>query len=352
MAPRITTSNIRCITVVEGNSLDGSRLTFIPSDPEDARFTPDGAIRTNDGKIDVEAYRDLMPAFAGEPAPDAHPYPDRPGVRAGEIVPRGMRTWDDQRAGNLSNNGAGWIVSRSSKVEGKKRKVVQHSNLWELADGFLLARLQRELWMLGIPVRQLHIDNIQVSSARITNTAPPKRYRLRSKTADVPWDSTSTTAGFRHAPTKKRANSSSAQDQPAQKRRMHVGRARDMDHDVAHVGSTSAVAAQSSEIARVEALPVATPTKQRSRTMQKSVRSTHKRPRQDSTGPASLQSSRKELSAPLKTPEQQLLQNDRLNTILERFRARIQLKEKERIEKEMEAANVKGSDTTVVSSEG
>jgi len=137
MAPRRAASKGRCLAVAENNGSDEARLGFIPADPEDTRLTLDGAILNTDGKINVEAYRDLMQAFAGEPQPDMHPYPDRPGVRIGEAVARGLRIWDDLRAGNPFNNGAGWIASRSTKIDGKKREVVQHSDLRKLAHGFL-----------------------------------------------------------------------------------------------------------------------------------------------------------------------------------------------------------------------
>merc|ERR1740129_1974196 len=92
----------------------------IPPDPEDERLTVDGLVLDGSGKVEVCAYEDLKPCFAGEAPPDQHPYPDKPGVRHGEKIPRGLKIWDDVRAGATDKDGAGWIAVRVSKDEGKK----------------------------------------------------------------------------------------------------------------------------------------------------------------------------------------------------------------------------------------
>jgi len=128
-------------------------LADLPADPEDARLTIEGAVLAADGKLDVAAYEDLHSQFAGEPSPALHPNPDRPGVRKGEQVPQGMRTWDDLRAGAKGGkDGAGWIAVRNRKGEPKKEKWfnIRTCGSWRLA--FLLARLQRELFERGIGV--------------------------------------------------------------------------------------------------------------------------------------------------------------------------------------------------------
>eukprot|EP00927_Polykrikos_kofoidii_P023098 TRINITY_DN2137_c0_g1_i2.p1 TRINITY_DN2137_c0_g1~~TRINITY_DN2137_c0_g1_i2.p1 ORF type:complete len:362 (-),score=68.04 TRINITY_DN2137_c0_g1_i2:310-1332(-) len=122
------------------------QLGFIPADPEDARLTVNGAKVLEDGKIDISAYEDLMSCWAGEPSPGDHPHPEHPGVRANEPIPKGLRIWDDLRAGAEKKDGAGWIAVRCSKRDGKKEKWfnIRTCGSWRLA--FLLARLQRSLW--------------------------------------------------------------------------------------------------------------------------------------------------------------------------------------------------------------
>jgi len=130
--------------VAEDDLLLGEPMDF-PDDPVDPRFTLDGAALDKDAKIDLSAYTEFMSSFAGEPLPELHPYPDRPGVRAGEEVPRGMRMWDSVRMGRATDS-AGWIAARSRKNEPKKEKGfnVRVLGSWRLA--FLLARLQHNLW--------------------------------------------------------------------------------------------------------------------------------------------------------------------------------------------------------------
>jgi len=125
----------------------------LPPVPEDPRLTVGGAVLGPDGKLDVGAYEDLHTYFAGEPAPPKHPMPEKPGVRVGEDVPKGLRTWDDLRAGAAGKDGAGWIAVRARKNEPKKEKWfnIRTCGSWRLA--FLLARLQRELFERGVGIR-------------------------------------------------------------------------------------------------------------------------------------------------------------------------------------------------------
>merc|ERR1719215_2519861 len=70
-----------------------------------------------------------------------------PGVRRGERIPKGLRVWDDIRAGNTDKDGAGWVAVRSaSQLEKKKEKWfnIRSCGSWRMA--FLLARLQRLSW--------------------------------------------------------------------------------------------------------------------------------------------------------------------------------------------------------------
>lgn len=121
-------------------------LGFIPADPADLRLTVAGAVCDSQGKIDIEAYEDIMKCWEGEPAPQNHPNPHHPGVRPGEQVLKGMRIWDDVRAGCTGKDGAGWIAAKSSKHLGKKEKWfnIRTCGSWRLA--FLLAKLQHQVW--------------------------------------------------------------------------------------------------------------------------------------------------------------------------------------------------------------
>lgn len=123
-----------------------------PADPEDPRLTIAGIVLekaskwSGGGKIDVDAYRDLFTCFRGEPAPDQQPDAENPGVRRGEKIPKGLRIWDDVRAGCDEKDGAGWIASRTSKHDGSQTKWfnIRQCGSWRMA--YLLARLQRLYW--------------------------------------------------------------------------------------------------------------------------------------------------------------------------------------------------------------
>ena len=74
-----------------------------------------------------------------------------PGVRDGEEVPSGLKTWNDAEArksgkSGAMKNGAGWIAEyKSSKKQNQSRWFnVRTWGSWRLA--FLLAKLQRQLW--------------------------------------------------------------------------------------------------------------------------------------------------------------------------------------------------------------
>lgn len=159
-------------------------LGFIPADPDDARLTFAGAIYGQDGKLDLSAYQELTVHYRGEPPPQSHPCPDKPGVRRGETVPKGMRLWDDIRAGSKEGKtGAGWIAVFNSKRERKKERWfnIRSCGSWRFA--FLLARLQLEVWERGaIRPSQGPIATPQRKRATEagddTTTAKTKRRRL------------------------------------------------------------------------------------------------------------------------------------------------------------------------------
>jgi len=122
------------------------QLSYIPADPEDPRLQLSGAVCTQDGKLDVAAYEDLQECYKGEPPPEKHPDLAHPGVRKGEVIPKGLRIWDDVERGSQRRDGAGWIAMHSSKLTGKTEKWfnIRTCGSWRLA--FVLARLQRALW--------------------------------------------------------------------------------------------------------------------------------------------------------------------------------------------------------------
>jgi len=121
--------------------------TTLPADPQDRRLTLEGIVLDGQGKIDITAYEDLFPAFKNEPPRNLHPYPDMPGVKANEQIPKGLRIWDDVRQGHTHKEGAGWVaVKNKSKVEKKKEKWVniRICGSWRMA--FLFANLQLTYW--------------------------------------------------------------------------------------------------------------------------------------------------------------------------------------------------------------
>jgi hypothetical protein len=65
----------------------GAIVIDFPADPEDSRFTVEGAELHDNGKIKVSAYRDeeLMEIFRDEPPLRQHPDPARPGLRQSEL---------------------------------------------------------------------------------------------------------------------------------------------------------------------------------------------------------------------------------------------------------------------------
>jgi len=161
-------------------------LGFIPADPADPRLRVDGAVCGADGKIDIEAYEDIMDCWKGEPSPQNHPNPLHPGVRNGEEIPKGLRMWDDVRAGNTGKDGAGWVAVKTSVRFGKKEKWfnIRTCRSWRLA--FLFARLQREIWEretlpshLGGNAEQAGMAALEKAVSAATSKSTPTK-RLKS----------------------------------------------------------------------------------------------------------------------------------------------------------------------------
>jgi len=119
-----------------------------PPDPNDSRFTVEGAVLGDNGKIKVSAYKDqdLMDIFANEPPIQQHPDPQRPGLRLSELedayiheIQNSLRSWNDKK-------GRGWIARRQRPGGKTESAWISAANLgsWRLA--LLLARLQVMVW--------------------------------------------------------------------------------------------------------------------------------------------------------------------------------------------------------------
>jgi len=131
-----------------------------PGDPEDLCFSRDSAICDVHGKLVLSAYTEFKKNFLDEAKPELHPDPSRPGMRLTEtsgpsaVALDGLRTWNDAQ-------GRGWIAQRPAgagrKVEHRWFSVAKWGS-WRLA--FLLARLQRQVYMLPEPPKPAPIfDN-------------------------------------------------------------------------------------------------------------------------------------------------------------------------------------------------
>lgn len=154
-------------------------LGRFPADPVDPRLTLEGAVFGPDGKLDIGSYEDLIPHYGGEVPPAQHPDPTHPGLRQGELLPKGLRCWDDLRAGAATNAGAGWIAARSpGGGDDKKREKwfnIRTCGSWRMA--FLLARLQRQHWdaratWLAAPEGAADVVRTPVKRAKAKSPAP------------------------------------------------------------------------------------------------------------------------------------------------------------------------------------
>jgi len=124
-----------------------STSDILPLDPQDRRLTLEGIVLDGKGKIDISAYKDLMPAFKNEPPRNLHPHPDMPGVRANEQIPKGLRVWDDVQQGHNDRDGAGWIALLNKTATRQKREKwfnIRICGSWRMA--FLMSVLQRAYW--------------------------------------------------------------------------------------------------------------------------------------------------------------------------------------------------------------
>eukprot|EP00427_Karlodinium_veneficum_P028927 CAMPEP_0169206822 /NCGR_PEP_ID=MMETSP1016-20121227/13250_1 /TAXON_ID=342587 /ORGANISM="Karlodinium micrum, Strain CCMP2283" /LENGTH=1297 /DNA_ID=CAMNT_0009284049 /DNA_START=14 /DNA_END=3907 /DNA_ORIENTATION=+ len=117
-------------------------LVDFPPDPRDSRFTVEGAILGDNGKIKTSAYKDedLMEIFANEPPLELHPDPNFPGLRQSELQDSSFH--EIQR----SLKSRGWIASRTRRCGKSETAWISAVRMgsWRLA--LLLARLQILVW--------------------------------------------------------------------------------------------------------------------------------------------------------------------------------------------------------------
>lgn len=127
-------------------------FTGFPPEPIESLLTVEGAIVTDGGKLDVNEYFYLRDHFAKEGPPAQHPVPSKPGVKREEQENlHSLRPWSDAK-------GAGWIAIGPCMGTKTKDKWFSMKKLgsWRLA--YLLARLQRDIWLSGAHV-ELAADN-------------------------------------------------------------------------------------------------------------------------------------------------------------------------------------------------
>lgn len=101
-------------------------------------FTVTGASVSEDGKVNLQAYREFENHFKPELPPEQHPITQRPGTLAEEEAGLdGLRSWRDHK-------GCGWIAQHPTRKTHSKWISVKATGSWRLA--YILARLQRKVW--------------------------------------------------------------------------------------------------------------------------------------------------------------------------------------------------------------
>lgn len=132
-----------------------------PAIPNDSRLRPDGAVFDFHGRLKESAYQEFREHFSRELPVERHPNPLLPGMAENEVLPNGLKMWDDSNTSS-TRDGCGWIAIGVDKKEGENRLEEKWFNVrtwgsWRLA--FLLARLQRRVWeRLSLPFAPLSCD--------------------------------------------------------------------------------------------------------------------------------------------------------------------------------------------------
>ena len=124
-------------------------------------MTVEGAIvEDRGGKLDVKEYLSLRGHFADEAPREKHPVPSKPGVKEEEQEQmENLRWWSDTK-------GEGWIAKGPQMGALTKDKwfSVKTCGSWRLA--FLLARLQRDVWLSGMYIESA-IENAGQASGKL-----------------------------------------------------------------------------------------------------------------------------------------------------------------------------------------
>ena len=129
-------------------------FTGFPAEFDEPRMTVKGAILVvnSGGKLDVKEYMNLKDHFADNVPKEQHPVPSKPGVKEEEQTQTAnLRWWSDAK-------GEGWIANGPHMGTRTKNKWFNANKFgsWRLA--FLLAKLQRDIWLSGEHI-QWAIDN-------------------------------------------------------------------------------------------------------------------------------------------------------------------------------------------------
>ena len=129
-------------------------FTGLPAEPDEPRMTVKGAILVvnSGGKLDVNGYMILKHLFADTVPREQHPVPSKPGVKEDEQEQtENLRWWSDAK-------GEGWIAKGPNMGTRTKDKWfnAHKCGSWRLA--FLLAKLQRDIWLSGVHIKWA-IDN-------------------------------------------------------------------------------------------------------------------------------------------------------------------------------------------------
>lgn len=141
-----------------------------PDPPDEKHLTVEGAILDSFGKLEAVAYTSLKEHFANEPHRNSHPVHENPGTKAEEQGQlEGLKWWSDPR-------GEGWKVSLNGK---EKCLSVGKFGSWRLA--FLLARLQRDVWLRGCEVASS--SHTSTAKAQKPQAAKPAQEAKEAKEA-------------------------------------------------------------------------------------------------------------------------------------------------------------------------
>ena len=139
---------------IPAESRSNVAFTYFLEESDEPRMTVKGAILVvnSGGKLDVNGYMILKHLFADTVPREQHPVPSKPGVKEDEQEQtENLRWWSDAK-------GEGWIAKGPNMGTRTKDKWfnAHKCGSWRLA--FLLAKLQRDIWLSGVHIKWA-IDN-------------------------------------------------------------------------------------------------------------------------------------------------------------------------------------------------